>query len=142
MVNANETLKKETVQNAYRGDGFAHITQVLEKEGLSGNLLALETYTWEENCGLGKHFYVGESALIYCISGAGWMDDNGEVKKIEAGDSAIFKSGEFFSVRNAEYHDFTRTNKEPMVLLVGIVADENTHAGDAPALTRGQYKTE
>ena len=134
MVIKKDRLKTARINNACRGDGYMDVTKLVEEEAARGRLKALDIYTLEENCALGKHFHVGESVLLYCISGSGWLDGNGEKVLFEQGDAARFKSGEFYSLRNADYHVYEQQNRAPLVVLAGLVRDEHTKPDDAPPL--------
>jgi quercetin dioxygenase-like cupin family protein len=134
MVKKENGLTTERVENACRGDGYVNVTTLLAPQEAKGKLRSLSIYSREENCALGKHFHVGEAVLLYCISGRGWIDDNGEKKEFEAGDAAFFPSGEFYSLRNAAYHDYAQNGRDPLVVLAAVVMDEHTKREDAPAI--------
>lgn len=92
----------------------------------------MQILTIDENCNIGKHFYVGESALLLCLSGSGWINDNGDLCMFEADDAAYFKRGEYYSLRNAEQHTHTQNGRPAMEALLGIVYDADTKPEDAP----------
>ena len=136
MVITDNEMKRERVDNAFKGDGHLDLVHILEGAQLTGKLEALDLYILPERCSLGKHFYVGETAYLYCLEGSGVIDDNGELKEIETGDGAIYKSGEFFSVRNGEIGKFIPADRPALKLLVGIILDKHTTKEDGAPIIK------
>ncbi|MGI6153739.1 MAG: hypothetical protein ACOYJB_07905 [Christensenellaceae bacterium] len=131
MIKQEEVLQKEKIINACRGDGYMEAVRLVSQQEAKGRLQSLNRYVLDENCSLGKHFYLAESALLYCVFGSGHMDSNGEKTIFQAGDAAVFKSGEYYSLRNAEHHEYEQKGRQPLVFVEAIVRDENTSTNDA-----------
>ncbi len=130
MIIKEDKMVKDKKLNAFQGDGYLDITHILEGSALKGKMKSLDVYSLDDRCSLGKHFHVGETAFLYCLEGAGSINDNGEVKPFREGDGAIFKSGEFYSLRNGVFGDMTPREVPPLKVLIAVILDKHSTKED------------
>lgn len=98
----------EVRKNMRGGDGEVTITSWLEDKDKPNNVRLAGVLTLPPGASIGVHKHEGEAKIFHIISGTGDYNDNGEVVKVKAGDTAVCPSGCEHGIKN--------TGEEPLIL--------------------------
>lgn len=85
--------KTETIKNMCGGAGQVTIKHLLGEEQMHGSCGLYAQVTIEPGSELGYHEHHGESETYYILSGEGFYNDNGEVRKVKPGDVTFTPDG-------------------------------------------------
>ena len=102
MIRKKQECAQEIREQMKGGPGrvlqtsFVNKDELLNKGRLFGNLHL------EPDCGIGYHVHENETEIFYIASGEAVYNDNGEEKKVEAGDICICKPGEGHGVKTID----------------------------------------
>lgn len=106
-------MKNEVKHEMRGGTGHVSLLHAVPAEGLNGRGRMFARVTLEQGCSIGYHEHHGESELFYILSGEGVLSDDGEEKRVVAGDCAVCPDGQGHSIRN--------DGAEPLVLMALIL---------------------
>ena len=100
MIKRRENYTVQKNESMRGGDGVVVIEQLLTADELyeKGRLFA--RIILEPGCSIGHHVHEGEMESYHIIAGEAEVNDNGEVVRVNAGDTVLTKSGEGHSIKN------------------------------------------
>jgi mannose-6-phosphate isomerase-like protein (cupin superfamily) len=99
MVVRRNEMKSEVKEKVRDGEGKATLLHLVNCEN-EKNIRLLTEITLPPGASIGKHNHESEAEYYIILSGAGIVDDNGKVVKVEQGDAIITKDGAFHSIAN------------------------------------------
>lgn len=82
------------------GDGSALVREIFLKGEYRGHCRLMAALTLEPGCSVGRHTHVNDEELIYVLRGSCRYDDNGCICRLQSGDAALTRDGEFHEVIN------------------------------------------
>lgn len=113
MIRKPDECISEVRENMRGGDGSVKICHLVNADELYDKGRLFATLTLEQNCGIGYHTHDTDCEIFHILQGDAEYSDNGEIKKVTAGDVLICKKGEGHSIKNI--------GKTPVVLTALIV---------------------
>lgn len=113
MVKKTGEMEKELKELMRGGKGTVEVTHIFKQDELKGKCRLCATLTINPGCSIGLHEHVGEEEIFYIISGSGIFNDNGEQKRVTAGEGLLTVGGEKHSIENDGDH--------PLVLMAVIL---------------------
>ncbi|HJB29613.1 MAG TPA: cupin domain-containing protein [Candidatus Blautia faecavium] len=108
-------MRTERIERMCGGFGHVTIKHLLEKEQLNGKCGLYAEVTIEPGCSLGFHEHHKESETYYILSGEGVYSDNGELRRVKAGDVTFTPDG--------CGHALANVGQEPLVFMALIILD-------------------
>lgn len=99
MVKKEESCKIIT-EKPRGGNGTIEGFRYLDSEDLSNNLKGFYVNELQVGAEVGYHKHIGDEEIYFILDGEGIANDNGEEKKIVAGDLFYTKDGHGHSLKN------------------------------------------
>ena len=96
-----------------KGKGESHIKHLADKAAMYDHARMFAHVTIPAGGSIGDHPHVDETEFYYIIKGEGLFNDNGEMKKVVAGDVCATGYG--------EVHGLENTGSEPLELIALVV---------------------
>lgn len=109
---ANKVVKIEGLAG---GKGHVLIKHLLDADQMKRSARMYAEVTLEPGCEIGFHKHTNESETYYVLSGSGDYNDNGNVRKITAGDITFTPNG--------CAHGLLNTGTENLVIMALILLD-------------------
>ena len=100
MIRTKEEQRQETHEKRLGGNGFVHMTHIMEKEDLLGNCRLFAILKLDPGSSLGYHAHEGEEEVYYILKGQGVVNDNGAVRTVNPGDAVYTGNGGSHSIEN------------------------------------------
>ena len=113
MVTRKSDQPSETRQAMRGGEGEVCLTSV--SVNVPPKLRLFSKIELPVGASIGYHVHEGETELFYFVSGEAELNDNGEVVRVNAGDSMATFSGQGHSVANV--------GSVPLMMIAVIVLD-------------------
>jgi len=96
-----ESLQRRESREKFRdGKGVSLLCNIVEKEELLGNCRFFGKITLDPGCSIGYHQHDREEEVYYILSGQGVVNDNGDTRTVNPGDSVLTGNGAFHSIEN------------------------------------------
>ena len=114
MIRKQDECNKVFKEHMREGKGTVEITNLIngpEELCMKGRLFS--KILLKPGCSIGFHMHEGESELFFILSGTADYNDNGEIKKVTAGDVTICPQGTGHGIENA--------SEEPVELVAVIL---------------------
>ena len=93
------------VKNVRGGEGDIIFNDIVLENLLPENLMLCSVITIKQGDSVGKHNHHGESEVFYCLSGQGYVFDQGREVTFFEGDTLLTLYGEYHSIRNENEAD-------------------------------------
>lgn len=90
----------QITEHAKDGKGFLIMEPVLSEKELGNKCKLFSKVTLKPGCSMGYHKHEGNGEVYYILSGEGLYNDNGELKKIGAGDITWCPDGSAHGLEN------------------------------------------
>ena len=100
MIKIADELHSEVFEKRFGGEGEGRVTRILEVEQMKGKGRVFARMMLKPGSTLGYHQHNGDFETYYIISGEGIVNDNGNKRKIKAGDVVYTENGEFHGLEN------------------------------------------
>jgi len=113
MIRRANDMVKEFKEKMRDGKGTIEITHIFKQDELKGKARLCAKILINPGCSIGLHEHVNEEEIFYIISGTGIVNDNGEIKEVQAGDAIITGGGATHSIEN--------TGTQPLELMAVIL---------------------
>lgn len=101
MVRWKEDTGVRNIENMRGGDGTVIIRDLVNEEELMGKGRMFSIITLEPGCSIGTHTHENEAEYFYIIKGNVVATDNGETRKLSAGDVLITGHNDNHSIKNS-----------------------------------------
>jgi len=96
---ANEMVSE--IKNQMRGgNGSIELIHAFKQNELKGKARLVARITINPGCSIGMHEHAAEEEIYYILSGKGIVNDNGNVREVEAGDAVLTGNGASHSIEN------------------------------------------
>jgi len=83
------------------GNGEVEMHQIINSaEELCGKGRLFNKMILTPGNSIGEHYHTGDNEYFYILSGTGLYNDNGNVVRVQAGDTAICYDGQYHSMVN------------------------------------------
>ena len=101
MIRKKEECKTELREKMRDGNGTVEIVNFIDSpEDLCDKGRMFSRVTLKKGCSIGYHVHEKDSELFYILSGTAEYNDNGEIKKVSAGDVTICPPGTGHGIAN------------------------------------------
>ena len=101
MIRKKDECKHEYREHMRDGKGVVDLTPLITgPEELCGKGRLFSKITLNPGCSIGFHIHEGDSELFYIIEGEAEYNDNGDIKKVSAGDVMICPPGTGHGIEN------------------------------------------
>lgn len=109
---ANEMIRE--IKNQMRGgNGSIELVHAFKQDELKGKARLVAKITINQGCSIGLHEHIAEEEIYYIINGKGVVNDNGNMREVEAGDAVLTGNGASHSIENC--------GDEPLQLMAVIL---------------------
>ena len=105
MIRQAKDLKTEKRENMRGGQGEVVLSAFLSADEMNGKNRLFSRITLAPGCSIGYHEHHGESEIFVVAAGKGLFNDNGEMKKVVAGDVCATGYGEVHGLENTGSED-------------------------------------
>ena len=93
-------MQERRVENMAGGEGHVIIRDILSQDRLGEKCRMYAEVTLEPGCSLGVHEHRGECESYYILQGVGEYTDDGEKRRVQAGDVTVTPSGHSHGLAN------------------------------------------
>ncbi|MBP7402013.1 MAG: cupin domain-containing protein [Clostridia bacterium] len=101
MIRKAEQMEYEIKESLRGGKGCVKMTTLLSPGEFKGKARLVARITIGPGCSIGPHVHEGEEEIFYILSGEADFDDNGQARRLRAGDVCLTVGGERHSIANA-----------------------------------------
>jgi mannose-6-phosphate isomerase-like protein (cupin superfamily) len=113
MVKRRSDMTSEVRERMREGRGTVELLHVFRQEELRGKARLFARLRIPRGSGIGFHRHDGEEEIFYILSGEGVVNDNGETKRVGAGDAVLTGGGAGHAIENQ--------GEEPLELMAVIL---------------------
>jgi mannose-6-phosphate isomerase-like protein (cupin superfamily) len=93
-------MTTEVRERMREGRGTVELLHVFRHEELHGKARLFARLRLPRGSAIGFHRHEGEEEIFYILSGEGVVDDNGETKRVAAGDAVLTGGGAGHAIEN------------------------------------------
>ena len=113
MVKKRSDMTTEVRERMREGRGTVELLHVFRQEELRGKTRLFARLRIPRGSAIGFHRHDGEEEIFYILSGEGVVNDNGETKRVAAGDAVLTGGGAGHAIENQ--------SDEPLELMAVIL---------------------